>query len=595
MPHSSNRAVDYDELCQRCPGLAVYSAIWVPDFEFRSHGGDPPVPVSFAATDLRSGRRIFLDESELARAPQVPFDVGSDVLYVAYAAGAEIGCHEVLRWETPQNILDLHVEFRHRTNGRRVAGQGTSLLAALAYFGLPAMDDAHKAAMRELILRGGYSERERALIHDYNWEDVVATTALLFAMASDVDLPRALLRGRFSAACAKMEHAGIPVDVATHALLRENRSALVDELTQGCEGVFVGTLFDADAWGETMRRERIAWPRLASGKPALNKDVFASLADQHPTIRKVGEVRALLAKLRQSGLQIGGDGRARAALLPFGTITGRNTPRGGEFIFAYPKWFRALVRPEPGRALVYLDYRQQEWGIAAALSEDANMMRAYRMGDPYPGFAHLAGAVPSGATKKSHPRERDLFKQCALAVMYGMGVDGLAAKIGRRKSEAQALLDLHRRTFPRLWDWLEAVIMQALSTRRLESRFGWSCWFDPREPKPRTIRNYLVQANGAEMLRVAVLLAQQSGVRVLAPVHDALLIEADEREVLSVAAAAVSAMESASLAVHRNLRIEVEAKIVGYPDRLIEPEYQSTWLRVASALGVEDATSGVGA
>ena len=48
--------------------------------------------------------------------------------------------------------------------------------------------------------------------------------------------------------------------------------------------------------------------------------------------------------------------------------------------------------------LAYIDYCQQEFGIAAALSGDTAMKQAYRSGDPYLAFAKQVGAVPGDAT-----------------------------------------------------------------------------------------------------------------------------------------------------------------------------------------------------
>jgi DNA polymerase I len=64
------------------------------------------------------------------------------------------------------------------------------------------------------------------------------------------------------------------------------------------------------------------------------------------------------------------------------------------------------------------------------LSGDLAMQAAYRSGDPYLAFAKQAGAVPSDATKRTHGPTRELFKQCALAVQYGMEAESLAC--GRR-------------------------------------------------------------------------------------------------------------------------------------------------------------------
>ena len=68
--------------------------------------------------------------------------------------------------------------------------------------------------MRALVMRGGpWSDDERAQILDYCESDVEALERLLPAMLPRIDLPRALLRGRYMAAAAAMEHNGVPIDV----------------------------------------------------------------------------------------------------------------------------------------------------------------------------------------------------------------------------------------------------------------------------------------------------------------------------------------------------------------------------------------------
>ena len=57
------------------------------------------------------------------------------------------------------------------------------------------------------------------------------------------------------------------------------------------------------------------------------------------------------------------------------------------------------------------------------------MKQTYASGDPYLEFAKLAGAVPPDATKKSHLKERALYKETVLAVNYGMGEESLAERI----------------------------------------------------------------------------------------------------------------------------------------------------------------------
>jgi hypothetical protein len=98
----------------------------------------------------------------------------------------------------PQRILDLSVELKDRTSGiNRPFGQ--SLLGALAYHGLDTKGASEKPAIQKACgdgtWRGKYSPVE---ILDYCEGDVAALARLLPAMISYIDLPRALLRGRYA-------------------------------------------------------------------------------------------------------------------------------------------------------------------------------------------------------------------------------------------------------------------------------------------------------------------------------------------------------------------------------------------------------------
>jgi len=61
--------------------------------------------------------------------------------------------------------------------------------------------------------------------------------------------------------------------------------------------------------------------------------------------------------------------------------------------------------------------------------------------------------------------------------------------------------------------------------RQLWTVFGWTIHTGAKV-NPRSLRNFPMQGNGAEMLRLACCFATEQGIRVCAPVHDALLIEA---------------------------------------------------------------------
>ena len=196
-----------------------YRAIIVADFEFEFGGqaGGQPRPVCMVAKDLTSGQTWRVWRGEFT--PQPPFPTGPDALFVAYYASAELGCFRALGWPTPANVLDLFTEFRDRTNGLPTPA-GSGLIGALVYFGLDTIAAQTKDAMRDLVLGGGpWSDDERAAILDYCASDVDALERLLPAMLPHIDLPRALLRGRYMAAAAAMEWNGVPIDVPMLELL----------------------------------------------------------------------------------------------------------------------------------------------------------------------------------------------------------------------------------------------------------------------------------------------------------------------------------------------------------------------------------------
>jgi DNA polymerase I-like protein with 3'-5' exonuclease and polymerase domains len=280
--------------------------------------------------------------------------------------------------------------------------------------------------------------------------------------------------------------------------------------------------------------------------------------------------------MRLSNITVGDDGRNRCLLSPFASKTGRNQPSNSRFIFGPSVWLRGLIKPSKGFCLVYLDYSQQEFGIAAALSGDEKMMKAYRSGDPYLAFAIQAGAVPQGATKKSHKVEREQFKACVLAVQYGMGEISLAQRINQPVARARQLLTLHRQTYRTFWAWSDATQDEAILNGKLWTTFGWEIRVKG-QVNARSLRNFPMQGNGAEMLRIACIFLTEAGIRVCAPVHDAVLIELHLAGLEEGVAKAQGLMRQASSAVLGDFELGSDAKIICYPDRYMDERGQVMW------------------
>jgi DNA polymerase-1 len=567
-------------------GFGGDQEIWPVDFEFVAGPGERPAPLCLLAMELRTGRveRLFGDDLLGRRTP--PYPTGPEVLIVAYLASAELGCHLVLGWPMPARILDLYAEFSCRTAGL-APPCGRGLLGALAWYGQDAMSAEEKDSMRALVLRGGpYSAWERAAILDYCAEDVDALARLLPAMAGDIDVPRAPLRGRYMAAVASMESAGVPIDMETLARLREHwdeiKGTLIAEVDRDFR-VFEGRTFKAERWAAWLAREGIPWPVLDSGAPALDDDTFREIARFHPKVSLMRELRHSLSQMRLAELAVGADGRNRCLLSPFRSKTGRNQPSNNAFIFGTSAWLRGLIKPREGRALAYLDWSQQEFGIAGALSGDPAMLDAYASGDPYLTFGKQAGQIPAHGTKETHGEAREVFKTCVLGVQYGMSEFGLARRLGLPRVYTRELLRMHRETYPTFWAWSDGAERHAMLLGSLHAVFGWTVRVGA-EANPRSLRNFPCQANGAEMLRLACCLATERGIQVCAPVHDAILVEGPADSIDEVVAETKRAMREASEVVLDGFALRADEKVIKWPDRYSDKRGVEMWDRVMKLL-----------
>ena len=574
------------------PLLDQYKEVWFCDFEFKSDPGERPVVHCLVAYELRTGQTLKLWVDQLGNSP--PFSTGPDSLFVAFYAPAELGCFLSLGWPMPQRILDLYVEFGCHTNGLPLKS-GRGLLGALFHHGIGSIEAAEKTSMRELAIRGGpYEEQEKTDLLEYCTSDVAPLPKLLEAMLPKLDIGRALLRGRYMAAVARMEFTGTPIDTERLALLRENWAGIKGSLIQRVDsryGIYDGVTFKRDRFSDWLELNDIPWPRLLSGVLALDSDTFREMAKSYPAVAPLHELRHTLGEMRLESLAVGADGRNRVMLSPFQSKTGRNQPSNSRFIFGPSCWLRGLIKPEPGRALAYVDWSQQEFAIAAALSGDAAMMEAYTSGDPYLTFAKQAGAVPSNATKKSHPQERERFKVCSLAVQYGMGKDSLGIKLGKSPAHGQELLDAHRATYPKFWEWSDAAVDHAMLRSCLWTVFGWRIHVGS-DPNPRSLANFPVQANGAEMLRLACCLATERGINVCAPVHDALLVEGPARSIHDVVAETQEVMAEAGRLLLGGFELRTDADIVTWPNRYMDPRGAILWREISDAIEADPAHRG---
>jgi hypothetical protein len=110
--------------------------------------------------------------------------------------------------------------------------------------------------------------------------------------------------------------------------------------------------------------------------------------------------------------------------------------------------------------------------------------------------------------------------------------------------------------------------------------------YDPRiagsQPNPRTLRNFPCQGNGAEMLRLAVSLGVERGVKIVAPVHDAIAIETPIRHMEEDIATMREAMAEASRIVLDGFELRTKPEPVVYPQRYADKRGAVMWAKVMS-------------
>jgi DNA polymerase I-like protein with 3'-5' exonuclease and polymerase domains len=292
--------------------------------------------------------------------------------------------------------------------------------------------------------------------------------------------------------------------------------------------------------------------------------------------------------MRLNDISVGADGRNRTLISPFQSRTGRNQPSNSRFIFGAAVWLRGLVKPAEGMAIAYLDFSSQEIAIAAALSGDVALWRAYESGDPYIQFAIDAGLAPAGATRATHGAIRSKCKTVLLGTQYGMSAHGVAAAAGMTVTESRQLLIQHRETYRVFWRWAEANVNRGLLGGVLTTPFGWQYRLDrDKSPNPRSLLNWPMQAGGADMLRLACTRIVKGGIRLCAPVHDAILIEAPAELIERHVEDARDAMVWASTMVLGSGRsCRVAADIYACPDRFMDAERGAQmWNRVMKLVG----------
>jgi hypothetical protein len=503
-----------------------FTTVVVVDFEYEVEGGDahlvrgdlPNVLCMVAHVldaNLQYVRTIRMWRGKFGSTP--PFDIGPNTLAVAYSAWAELTCFMVLGWKFPEHVFDLHTAYLaasnvllpHNPDELRKRPRKRLADACRAY-GIEGWEQIDKESIAKDIGEGRWRDHGQDAVFKYCEEDVRASALLLNRQLrgrptlppANVDL--VLHWSNYSAkAVAKSQAKGMPIDGPLWNLVQENKAAVIGELLRQFDPSYGSDdpIYSPDGEWSYARFERWltstgvpAWPRLDSSQLDVDGDAFR-LMYHVPGIEGLHALRDSLGVIVRAKLPIGRDGRNRPSLFPFCTATGRNA-HAKSLYNAHASMRSFLVFPKDTIG-VYLDWRTQEIGIAAALSGDEALMADYRDGDVYYGLAKLCGltfGLDLKQWKAQKPDMRQRMKPLLLAINYGMGVPSLAKGLDRHPLIASEIIERHKRTYPGFWQWREGAVQRAMLDRKMETVFVWPLYLSS-SPNKRTLYNFPMQGN----------------------------------------------------------------------------------------------------
>ena len=180
---------------------------------------------------------------------------------------------------------------------------------------------------------------------------------------------------------------------------------------------------------------------------------------------------------------------------------------------------------------------------------------------------------------------RTLAKTATFLIQYGGTAIGLSQSLGIFNGEAAAIIRAYQRNYPEIGAWRQRVESAAVAQRYLSSPDGSILRFKEHF-NTRTAANFPVQSTGAAILRLAQINLRKRGVKMLAPVHDAILVEyeiASDKDVLRICKEEMVAAGRVFLKGHE-LLVDVEAA-VAYPDTF-PPGDLTIWNLVMNLAGV---------
>lgn len=231
---------------------------------------------------------------------------------------------------------------------------------------------------------------------------------------------------------------------------------------------------------------------------------------------------------------------------------------------------RAFVAA-PGRRLLSLDYSQIELRVAAHLTDDPGLLKAFKEGrDIHQATAAAVNHIDFDQVTKA---ERQAAKAVNFGLLYGQGPRGLSEQIGVSFAEAKDFIDAYFAEFARVKHYFETIIKQAQTKGYVETILGRRRYLPEinstvaviRKAAERTAINTPLQGSAADMTKLAMIEIDKlleneyrDKVKMILQVHDELVFETDEDAVAEITPKLKAIMENV---VKLKVPVVVDAKV----------------------------------
>ena len=221
------------------------------------------------------------------------------------------------------------------------------------------------------------------------------------------------------------------------------------------------------------------------------------------------------------------------------------------------KEIRKCFIPEDGCLFFSADYSQIELRIMAHLSEDENMMEAFREG--YDIHRATAAKIWHVDIDKVTDAQRKKAKQANFGIIYGITTYGLAQRMDIPNGEAKELIEGYFRTFPKVQAYMEHAKEEARAKGYAETLFHRRRYLADINSRNATVRGFAernainapIQGTEADIIKVAMVRIwerfKKEGIRskMILQVHDELNFSVFPEEREQVESIVIEEMQNA--------------------------------------------------